>query len=308
MEDPTGMMQTECDLLWDRASYSEVLVEGGRVLALAEHQESTPAHMRCCFDTRGASVAAEALITYIEEDTVDLLWRDGSAADGVPVAHTMPLDATVLSDGEGIAAAKEWRRRAAAAFVSGSHLHATALFVEALRHCGYREDEPEECTKLRRMCFLNLARCYHRQMERTPEPQAEKRAAAEACASAATQILRGGLPDECSGPALAIRAKARISIGKCGFQWKQNFNGAQEDLTDAARLGVEGLEADMRGLEEARAAREDADSNLYMSVAMAAQSIREQNAEAAAGEGSHSNLASNNKKAKKKNKSKNKKK
>eukprot|EP00658_Telonema_sp_P-2_P049395 TRINITY_DN37569_c0_g1_i3.p1 TRINITY_DN37569_c0_g1~~TRINITY_DN37569_c0_g1_i3.p1 ORF type:complete len:106 (+),score=22.49 TRINITY_DN37569_c0_g1_i3:565-882(+) len=102
-----------------------------------------------------------------------------------------------------------------------------------------------------------------------------------------------------------LRAKGNAAMAQCGQSVLPSCRAAQEDLEHVARIAPEtpGLSDVTTLVASMLQAREEEDSALYLSVAVAAQNMRGERKEAAAGEGSHLVNAS---KTKKKGKGKNK--
>ena len=137
---------------------------------------------------------------------------------------------------------------------------------------------------------MNLGKCL---LQLGATGKISAREGAEASASAMSQILRDGINNESTVPALMLRAKARTVMGKAGYQAVANFRGAETDLMKAASLqpGTKEIVQAQAEVQQAAVAREEEDKGLYLSVALAAQSIRDANIEERQreGEGGHQN-------------------
>ena len=150
LPDPTRPMDDEADFVWSRAKFSDSVVGGGKVHVIrqyvpdrqeAESEEPrVAAHLRIGYesDSTGAKLA---VVMYIEEDddTVDVMYQDGTGEDAVCASMIVPLALEPPDGLDAPAAVSHHRQRAAMAFATGRLFEATAEFGEALRHCGYQE-------------------------------------------------------------------------------------------------------------------------------------------------------------------------
>ena len=81
-------MDSESEVLWSRAVYSDVLAGGTRVRVIRQHVPEddddlrVPPHLRIAYESGDDASAAvrEAVAIYVDDDdeTVDILWEDGA--------------------------------------------------------------------------------------------------------------------------------------------------------------------------------------------------------------------------------------